>query len=134
MGQSSKVLLFLIITFAGSVQAQSLCNISRIVATNEKSDEVGVSFHGRNNAKIQVVSDEGSAEFELKSGALKSGTKAVNSIITKKNARYYIVDGLTRSCILHPGEQEGRQGFYIEEYQHVHGEPPIFKSEFVESN
>lgn len=125
--------ILLSMTITGSVHAQTLCNISRIAASVEKSDEVAVSFHGRENAKIQVVSEKGSSEFELKAGALRTGTKAVPSVLAKKHARLYIVDGITKSCILHPGEQDGRPGFYVEEYRHVHGEPPVLKTEFVEN-
>jgi hypothetical protein len=111
--------------------SQTLCGVTRVAI---QEDGFGIAFNGMKDTAILAIADNKETTLELKAGILApAGKKDAPGPVVKKGAKLYYAAGMGKSCVLHAREQDGKQGLYIEEHTHVHGQPPQLHTEFVEA-
>ena len=120
----------LMVVLGNDVSAQTLCGVTKVAI---KEDGFSIAFAGLKDTAILALADNKETTLDVKSGILTPAGKTSPDPVVKKGSKLYYASGLGKSCVLHAVEQDGKQGFYIEEHTHVHGQPPQLHTEFVEA-
>ena len=120
----------LVAVLGNDVAAQTLCGVTKVAI---KEDGFGIVFAGLKDTAILALADNKETTLDVKAGILAPAGKTSTDPVVKKGAKLYYAAGLGKSCVLHALEQDGKQGFYIEEHTHIHGQPPQLHTEFVEA-